>query len=112
MKEETNGLSVVQFVRLKSKMYSLILITKKTKRQTESIKMLPEKHKEHEYMIFEKKRVRYEIKIMQSKYNEVGTYNINKISLSRFGDKRYTLDDGIKTEACLYRDIDQLFQSI
>lgn len=87
-------------------MYSLILIIKQIKRQTELMKMLPEKHKENEYMIFEKKRVRYEIKIMQSKSNEIGTYNINKIYLSCFDDKRYTLDDGIKTEACLHRDID------
>ena len=32
---------------------------------------------------------------IQSKLHRAGTYNVYKISLSYFDDKRYVLDDGI-----------------
>ena len=35
------------------------------------------------------------MKRIQSKKHKLGTYKINKISLSCFDDKRYVLDDGI-----------------
>ena len=35
------------------------------------------------------------MKRIQSKKHELGTYEIDKISLSCFDNKRYTLDDGI-----------------
>ena len=34
---------------------------------------------------------------MQSKLHEIGTYDVFKISLSSFDDKRYVLDDGVNT---------------
>ena len=37
------------------------------------------------------------MKRIQSKKHELGTYEINKISLSCFEDKRCVLDDGIYT---------------
>ena len=37
------------------------------------------------------------MKRIQSKKHKLGTYEINKISLSYFDDKRYVLDDGIHT---------------
>ena len=44
------------------------------------------------------------MKRIQSKKHKVGTYEINKISLSCFDDKRYVLDDGIYTLAYFYKD--------
>ena len=44
------------------------------------------------------------MKRMQAKKHKVGTYEINKISLSCFDDKRYTLDDGVNTSACFHKD--------
>lgn len=35
--------------------------------------------------------------MIKSKNNELGTYKISKISLSCFDDKRYTLDNEMKT---------------
>ena len=43
------------------------------------------------------------MKIIQSK-NKLGTYEIDKISLSCFDDKRYVLDDGIYTLAFFHKD--------
>ena len=41
---------------------------------------------------------------MQSKRHKLGTCEINKISLSCFDDKRYVLDDGIRTLAYFHKD--------
>ena len=45
--------------------------------------------------LFNKKVVRHKMKRIQSKKHKIGTYKINKISLSCFDDKRFVLDDGI-----------------
>ena len=39
------------------------------------------------------------MKRTQSKKHKTGTYEINKMSLSCFDDKRFILDDGIHTLA-------------
>ena len=43
---------------------------------------------------------------IQSNLHEIGTYDINKISLSCFDDKRYVLDDEINTLAYFHKYID------
>ena len=45
------------------------------------------------------------MKRIQSELHRIGTYDINKISLSCFDDKRYVLDDGINTLAYGHKDI-------
>ena len=40
---------------------------------------------------------------IQSKKHKLGTYEIDKISLSCFDDKRYVLDDRIHTLACFHK---------
>ena len=42
---------------------------------------------------------------IQSKLHELGTYNVFKISLSCFDDKRYVLDDGVNPLAYFHKDI-------
>ena len=44
-----------------------------------------------------KKIIRHKIRRIQSKKHKLGTYEIDKISLSCFEDKRYVLDNGIYT---------------
>ena len=44
------------------------------------------------------------MKRIQSKKHKLGTYEIDKISLSCFDDKRYVLDDGIRTLAYFHKD--------
>ena len=43
---------------------------------------------------------------IQSKKHKLGTYEIDKISLSCFDDKRFVLSDGIHTLAYFRKDID------
>ena len=45
------------------------------------------------------------MKSLQGKKHKIGTYEINKISLSRFDDKRFILDDGIHTLAYFHKDL-------
>ena len=45
------------------------------------------------------------MKRIQSKKHKIGTYGINKISLSCFDDKRLVLDDGIHTLAHFHKDL-------
>ena len=54
-----------------------------------------------------KKVVRHNIKIIQSKLHRIGTYDVCKISFPCFDDKRYILDDGINTVAYLHKDTSQ-----
>ena len=37
------------------------------------------------------------MKRIQSKLHKIGTYDVCKISLSCFDDKRYVLDDGVNS---------------
>ena len=44
------------------------------------------------------------MKRIQSKKHKLGTYEIEKISLSCFDDKRYVLDDGVYTLSYFDKD--------
>ena len=48
--------------------------------------------------------IKQKMKRNQSKKHKLGTYEIEKISLSCFDDKRYVLDDGIYTLAYFHKD--------
>ena len=50
------------------------------------------------------KIIKHKMKRIQSKKHKLGTYEIDKISLSCFDDERYVLDDGICTLAYFHKD--------
>ena len=104
MKDEFNGVQILEFVGLKSKMCSLISVDDK---EVNKAKGINEKLRHNEYLdvLFNKKVVRHSMKRIQSKLHGIGTYDIFKISLSCFDDKRYALDDGISTLAYFHKDI-------
>ena len=52
-----------------------------------------------------KQIARHKMRRIQSKKHKIGTYEINKISLSCFDDKRFILDDGIHTLAYFHKDL-------
>ena len=45
------------------------------------------------------------MKRIQSKWHKIATYEVCKISLSCFDDKRYILDDDINSVACFHKVI-------
>ena len=55
-------------------------------------------------VLFNEKSIRHKMKRTQSKKHKLGTYEINKISLSCFDNKRHVLDDGIRALAYCHKD--------
>ena len=55
--------------------------------------------------LFNKKVLRHKMRRIQGKKHKMGTYKINKISLSVFDNKRFVLNDGIHTLAYFYKDL-------
>ena len=90
MKDDLNGVKIDEFVGLKSKMYLLIASNDKkvNKAKRVNLKLRP---KEYANVLFNKKVVRHKMKRIQSNLHSFGTYDVNKINLSCFDDKRYIL---------------------
>ena len=55
-------------------------------------------------VLFNKKIIRHKIKWVLAKKHNTGTYEIEKISLSCFDNKRYVLDDEIHTHAYFHKN--------
>ena len=54
--------------------------------------------------MFNKKIIRHKMRRIQSKKHKLETYEIEKISLLCFDDKRFVLDDEIYTVAYFHKD--------
>ena len=104
IKDEIRGKIISEFVGLKSKMYSLVSVDNK---EVTKAKGINEKirHKEFVDVLFNKKVIRHNMKRIQSKLHRIGSYNVCKISLSCFDDKRYVLNDVINTLAYFHNNI-------
>ena len=55
--------------------------------------------------LFNKKVLRHKMRRIQGKKRKMGTYEINKISLSCFEDKRFVLNVGIHTLAYFHKEL-------
>ena len=55
--------------------------------------------------LFNKKIIRHKMRGIQGKNHKMGTYEINKISLSVFDDKRFVLNNGVHTLAYFHKDL-------
>ena len=55
-------------------------------------------------VLFNKKVVRHSMKRIQAKKHKLGTYDVCKISLSCFDEKRYLLNDGVNSWAYFHKD--------
>ena len=104
MKNEFKGKIFSGFVGLKSKMQSLISVDDEEVTKAKRVNRKT-RHKEFVDVLFNKKVIRHNMKRIQSKLHKIGTYNVCKISLSCFDDKRYVLNDGVNTLAYFYKDI-------
>ena len=108
MKDEFKGKIINEFVGLKSKMYSLIAAdgreVKKAKGVNKNV-VKSIRHKEFVDALFNTKIIRHNTKIVQSKLHGIGTYDICKISLSCFDDKRYILGDDINSLGYFHKDV-------
>ena len=92
MKDEFGGVIVDEFVGLKSKMYSMKKIDGKEYNTAKGVSIATE-FKKFKDVLFNEKIIRHKMKRIQSKKHKLGTYEIDKISLSCFDDKKYVLDE-------------------
>ena len=103
MKDAFGGVIITEFVELKSKMYSIKKIDGKEHNTAKGVSIAIEFNKFKD-ALFNKKIIRHKMKRIQSKNHKLGTYEIDKISLSCFDDKRYVLDDGIYTLSYFHKN--------
>ena len=104
IQDEFFGNKVYEFLGLKSKMYLLVACNDLEVNKAKGVNLLL-RHKEYFDVLFCKKVIRHKMKRIQSNSYSVGTYDLNKISLSCFDDKRYILDNGINTLAYGHKEI-------
>ena len=57
------------------------------------------KHENYKDTLFNNKQIHHKMKTIRSKNHQLGSYEINKVSLSCFDDKRYILENGTKSYA-------------
>ena len=103
MKDEFGGVIVTKFVGLKSKMYPMKKVDGKEYNTAKGVNIAT-KFNKFKDVLFNKKIIREKMKRIQSKKHKLGTYEIEKISLSCFDDKRHKLGDGIQTLANFHKD--------
>ena len=111
MKDECGGAIIDQFIGLKSKMYSIKKINGIESSTTKGVNIATE-FNEFKYVLFKKKVIRHKMKKIQAKKHKIGTYEIDKISLSCFGDKSYVLDDDVNTLVYFHKDCNKKCDNI
>ena len=103
MKDELGGVIVDEFVGLKSKMYSIKKIDGKESNTAKGVNIATE-FNEFKDVLFNKKIIRHKMKRIQAKKHKIGTYEIDKISLLCFDDKRFVLNDEIQMLSYFHKD--------
>ena len=97
IKDETAGVAIEEFVGLKPKMYPYMVDdnseTKKTMGVNKNVDATIS-HNEYKDVMLNKKCLRHSMNRIQSKDHRIGTFEINKISLSCFDDKIYIQNYG------------------
>ena len=88
IKGKSEGKIIHEFVGLKSKMYSMLSDDGKESNTGKGVNIATE-FNEFKDTLFNKKVLRHKMTRIQSKNHKLGTYEINKISLSCFDEKRW-----------------------
>ena len=103
MKDEFGGVTVNEFVELKLKMYYIKDIDGKECNAAKGVSITTEFDKFKDFL-FNEKITKHKMKRIESRKHKLGTYEIDKVSLSCFDDKRNALDDGIFSLAYFHKD--------
>ena len=102
-KDEACGIPITEFIGLRSKMYSYIKDNNKGGKTAKGIKKNiinnNIKHTDYKNVLLENRQIQHTMKTIRSSKHQLGSYEINKISLSCFDDKRYILTNGIESLA-------------
>ena len=102
-KDEAAGVPVVEFIGLRSKMYSYLKDNDECGKTAKGIKKYiitkNIKHEDYKEVLFNNKQMHHTIKSIRSNNHQLGTFELNKISLSCFDDKRFIHQNGITSYA-------------
>ena len=63
------------------------------------------KHKDYKNVLFNNEQLHHKMKTIRSEKHQLGSFELNKISLSCFDDKRFLHDNGISSFAYGHYDI-------
>ena len=99
MKDKYGGKAILKFVGLKSMMYSILDESSNEKSTNKGHNAFIEFQEFHD-TLFQKKILRHQMRGVNSKNHNLGTYKTNKNFSSCFDYKRYILRNGIETFAC------------
>jgi len=95
-KDEANGIAPLEFVGLRSKMYSLLLPGNKEKKTAKGIKKSyvtkKIRHEDYRNCIFNEEPTTSKFRTIRSTRHELHTIEISKAALSPFDDKRYLVN--------------------
>ena len=97
MQDETAGVAIIEFVGLKSKMYSNLVDGNSEHKKAKGVNrniVATISHNEYKDVLLNKKCLRHSMDRIQSKDHKIGTYEINKIFLFHFDDKIYIQNNG------------------
>ena len=102
-KDESAGVPIKEFVGLRSKMYSYMKENQKENRTAKGTKKNiinnELKHENYKETLFENKQMFHQMKTIRSENHQLGSYKLNKVSLSCYDDKRYIHENGISSYA-------------
>ena len=102
-KDEAAGIPVTEFVGLRSKMFSYTLDNKQSKRTAKGIKkniiQNNLSHDNYKKVLLSEEQIHHSMKTIRSMKHQLASYELNKISLSCFDDKRYVHENGITSFA-------------
>ena len=105
-KDEAAGVPIIEFVGLRSKMYSYIKEEDGKIKEQKTAKGIKKniiknniKHNNYKETLFNNKQMHHKMKTIRSQNHQIKSYEINKVSLSCYDDKRYIKEDGIHTYA-------------
>ena len=57
------------------------------------------KHEDYKSVLLQNKQIHHTVKTNRSREHQLGSYELNKVSLSCFDDKRHISNNGIKSHA-------------
>ena len=110
-KDEEASTPIVDFVGLKSKMYSYIKNDEKGGKTAEGIKKNVIKnyikHEDNKNVLLNNKQLHHKIKTIRSQKHQLKSHTIDKISLSCFDDKLYIHNNGITSYAYRHYKIEE-----
>lgn len=111
-KDEAAGKNIVEWIGLKSKMYAMRLDDNVEVRKAKGIKKCAVRKKltfdDYKKALFEGKTFLTTFSGIRSYQQKLYTVFISKLSLSAFDDKRYIVNDGIKTLAHGHHSIEDM----